>query len=155
MMAKKFTITHPMHSSCGVLLVTGFGAEAYAEHFDMRLPTAREWIYITLTGNNSSDEILQLPVPVMDYEPDDNGLRGIGEMAEWSRTKDGGLVVMDPEMAGNTDSEARRQMIRKATIRTRVFVLQKAQGISLKIAICAMKVGARQHRARTRVHVKF
>ncbi len=107
---RRFSVQHPMHSACGVLLVTGFGAEAYAEHYGLRLQTEQEWIYISLVDDGSANAIIPLPVPVMDYEKNSFGLRGIGQIAEWSKTVDGVLVIMDPaisEVAGIDNLQAK------------------------------------------------
>jgi eukaryotic-like serine/threonine-protein kinase len=39
----RFMAQDPMHSACAVLLVTGYGAEAYARYYSLRLMNAREW----------------------------------------------------------------------------------------------------------------
>lgn len=107
---RHFSVQHPMHSACGVLLVSGFGAETYAEHYGMRLQSEQEWIYISLMNDGADNAIIPLPVPVMDYEKNSSGLRGIGQIAEWSINADGDLVIMDPaisEVVGSDNLQAK------------------------------------------------
>lgn len=82
---KRFGIQNPMHSACAVLMVTGHGAELYARHYGLRLPDAREWYAVVMMGSNQADARMPLPTPVINYEQDSNGLRGINQVAEWGK----------------------------------------------------------------------
>jgi hypothetical protein len=93
---QNFIIKEPMHSACAVLLVTGYGAEAYAKYFNLRLPKPQEWIYVMIAGVRQNPESLQLPIPVINYEPDSYGLRGINQIAEWVKTLAGDFIILGP-----------------------------------------------------------
>jgi serine/threonine-protein kinase len=93
---QNFIIKEPMHSACAVLLVTGYGAEAYAKYFNLRLPSPQEWLYVTIAGIRQNPESLQLPIPVINYEPDSYGLRGINQIAEWVKTLSGDFIILGP-----------------------------------------------------------
>ena len=80
----RFTIKDPMHSACAVLVVTGMGAEAYAKYYNLRLPFAQEWVSVKITSKENS-AVLRQPIPVINYEQDQNGLRGIDQVAEWGK----------------------------------------------------------------------
>jgi eukaryotic-like serine/threonine-protein kinase len=80
----RFTIKDPMHSACAVLVVTGMGAEAYAKYYNLRLPFAQEWVSVKITSKHNS-AVLRQPIPVINYEQDQNGLRGIDHVAEWGK----------------------------------------------------------------------
>lgn len=91
----RFIIKNPMHSACAVLLVTGFGAEAYARHYDMRLPSAREWFFVMQTGDGKPASVrMPLPTPVINYDEDRYGLRGINQVAEWGKNRKGEFVIL-------------------------------------------------------------
>jgi len=91
----RFVVKDPMHSACAVLMVTGFGAEVYADHYGMRLPTAREWFFVMQTGNRQrSREQMSLPTPVINYEENKYGLRGINQVAEWGKNRKGEFVIL-------------------------------------------------------------
>jgi serine/threonine-protein kinase len=89
-----FVIKNPMHSSCAVLLVTGYGAQAYASFYGARLPRAEEWLYVKTTGGDGAFERKPLPMPVLNYEENKYGLRGIDQLAEWGKTNTGELVII-------------------------------------------------------------
>lgn len=91
-----FLIQDPMHSSCEVLMVTGFGAEAYAHYYGLRLPRAEEWYYVMKADINSTRQLLQPPVPILDYRQGKYGLRGINQIAEWGQSKTNDFVIMGP-----------------------------------------------------------
>ncbi len=92
---KRFVVKDPMHSACALLMVTGFGAEAYATHYGLRLPTAREWFFVMQTGNRKSDmERMPLPTPVINYDENKYGLRGINQLAEWGKNHQGKFVIL-------------------------------------------------------------
>jgi serine/threonine-protein kinase len=91
---QEFVIKESMHSACAVLLVTGYGAEAYAGYYRLRLPRPPEWVYVKMAGGRTQTEPLQLPTPVINYEPDVNGLRGINQIAEWGKTGDGDFIIL-------------------------------------------------------------
>ena len=101
----RFLIQEPMHSSCAVLLVTGFGAESYARYFGLRLPQAKEWYYVMKTDINSTREALQPPVPVLNYRQDRYGLRGINQVAEWGQTKTKDYVIMGPAQSAMIEED--------------------------------------------------
>lgn len=92
---ERFIVKDPMHSACAVLMVTGFGAEAYAGHYDMRLPTAREWFFVMQSGNHTADaQRMSLPTPVINYEEDKYGIRGIKQLAEWGKNRKKEHVIL-------------------------------------------------------------
>jgi hypothetical protein len=80
----RFTIKDPMHSACAVLVVTGMGAEAYAKYYNVRLPFAQEWVSVKIASKDNS-AVLRQPIPVINYEQDQNGLRGFDHVAEWGK----------------------------------------------------------------------
>lgn len=100
----RFVIKDPMHSACAVLLVTGFGAEAYAKHYGVRLPLAPEWYYIMLT-NNGDHERIPLPTPVMNYKQDKYGLRAINQIAEWGKRRSKELVLLGQNPSSMIEGE--------------------------------------------------
>jgi hypothetical protein len=81
---ERFTIKDPMHSACAVLVVTGMGAQAYAKYYNLRLPFAQEWVSVKIPSKDNS-AVLRQPIPVINYEQDQNGLRGIDHVAEWGK----------------------------------------------------------------------
>lgn len=91
---KRFKIQAPMHSACAVLLVTGYGAEAYARHNGLRLLTAQEWFAVLLTGGSQDNPRMPLPTPVITYAKDRYGLRGINQIAEWGAAEGEGYVIL-------------------------------------------------------------
>jgi hypothetical protein len=100
----RFAIKDPMHSACAVLSVTGAGAEAYAKHYDLRLPTAQEWTAAKL-GSRVGEAAPRQPIPVINFEQDQNGLRGVDEVAEWGRLNDKKYGIFGQpasSMLGNT-----------------------------------------------------
>lgn len=80
----RFTIKDPMHSACAILVVTGMGAAAYAKYYNLRLPFAQEWVSVKLASKDN-DAVQRQPIPVINYEQDQNGLRGIDQVAEWGK----------------------------------------------------------------------
>jgi serine/threonine-protein kinase len=92
----RFAVKNPMHSACAVLMVTGYGAEAYAMHYKLRLPSAREWFFVMQTSNtdNGSQERMPLPTPVINYDENEYGLRGINHLAEWGNNHKGEFVIL-------------------------------------------------------------
>jgi len=48
----KFRIKEPMHAACPVLRVTAYGALAYAQFYQRRLPTEVEWLYAVRAGGS-------------------------------------------------------------------------------------------------------
>jgi len=91
---RRFVVKNPMHSSCAVLLVTGYGAQAYAAYYKARLPRPEEWLYVKTTGGEGTVERKSLPLPVLNYEENKFGLRGIDQLAEWGRTQKEEFVIM-------------------------------------------------------------
>jgi eukaryotic-like serine/threonine-protein kinase len=91
---RRFVVKNPMHSSCAVLLVTGYGAQAYAAFYKARLPRPEEWLYVKAGGGEGATERKLLPLPVLNYEENKFGLRGIDQLAEWGRTQKEGFVIM-------------------------------------------------------------
>jgi serine/threonine protein kinase len=51
----KFRIKDPVHASCPVLRVTGYGAAAYARFYGRRLPTVAEWLLAFQNGKEPSE----------------------------------------------------------------------------------------------------
>ena len=90
----RFISQDPMHSACAVLLVTGNGAQAYARYYGMRLMNAREWYTVLLTGGNLGNPRLPLPTPVINYEKNRYGIRGINQLAEWGETEGEDFVIL-------------------------------------------------------------
>ncbi len=100
----RFELSGAQHSSCPVLRVTAYGAEAYAGHYGRRLPSVRQWIYVALKGKLSR----KLPsvqglgfgpnfsAPVLDMLADRFGIRGLdGQFGEWAWSGGGaGYVVL-------------------------------------------------------------
>ncbi|MBN4068532.1 protein kinase [Desulfotalea psychrophila] len=64
----RFHIQHPMHSSCAVLMVTGYGAETYARYFGFRLVTAEEWLNVLASNENNDNPHLSLIIPRKNLE---------------------------------------------------------------------------------------
>lgn len=91
---ERFKVQDAMHSACAVLLVTGFGAEAYARYYGLRLMNAREWFAVLLTGGSQGDPRMPLPTPVINYAKDRYGLRGIHQIAEWGESEEEGFVIL-------------------------------------------------------------
>ena len=91
---EKFEVQYPMHSACAVLMVTGYGAEAYADHYDLRLISVREWYTLMASQPDRESARLPLPTPVINYPKNLVGVRGINEIAEWGKDRDGNLVIM-------------------------------------------------------------
>lgn len=91
---KQFQVQDPMHSSCAILLVTGYGAEAYARYYGLRLIKTREWYTILLINNDQLDPRMPLPTPVINYPQDKHGLRAINQIAEWGKTESGNFVIL-------------------------------------------------------------
>lgn len=90
----RFMSQDPMHSACAVLLVTGSGAQAYARYYGLRLMNAREWFAMLLTGGNQGNPRMPLPTPVINYEKNRYGIRGIDQLAEWGETEGGDFVIL-------------------------------------------------------------
>jgi hypothetical protein len=91
---RRFVNKNPMHSSCAVLLVTGYGAQAYAAYYKARLLRPEEWLYVKTAGGEGAAERKPLPLPVLNYEENKYGLRGIDQLAEWGRTQKEEFVIM-------------------------------------------------------------
>ena len=101
---ERFQVKHPMHSSCAVLMVTGYGAEAYAHFFGYRLVTAQEWFVVMESNSNSDNPRLPLPTPVINYPQEKFGIRGINQISEWGKTKEDDFVILGQSvssMVGN------------------------------------------------------
>ncbi len=91
---KRFFVQHPMHASCAVLMVSGYGAEAYARYYGFRLLKAREWFALMASNKSEVKERLTLPTPVINYPPENFGIRGINQVAEWGKSKDGDFTIL-------------------------------------------------------------
>ena len=100
-----FKVQYPMHSSCAVLMVTGYGAAAYANHFGFRVVTPREWFVIMQSGNAEKSILIPLPSPVINYEKDKYELRGINQIAEWGKTGKGEYKILGPAASAMVESE--------------------------------------------------
>jgi len=101
---ERYTVQKPMHASCAVLMVTGYGAEIYAHHYGYRMVSAREWYALLVSNNSLEKPRLQLPTPVINYPQEKFGIRGINQVAEWGKSEEDeflilGLVVSS--MVGN------------------------------------------------------
>lgn len=100
----RFHVQRPMHSSCAVLMVTGYGAEAYARYFGYRLVTTEEWFAVMASNENNDNPHLSLPTPVINYPQGKFGIRGISQIAEWGKTvEDDFMIFGQPvsSMVGN------------------------------------------------------
>ncbi len=102
---KRFLLKEPMHAACAVLLVTGYGAEAYAASYGMRLPAAEEWYYVMTTGGKADTGRIEVPTPVINYEKDRYGLRGINQLAEWGRIDEDTPVIVGQVPSDMIESE--------------------------------------------------
>ncbi|GAB6886533.1 hypothetical protein JCM13304A_00310 [Desulfothermus okinawensis JCM 13304] len=98
----RFLINNPSHASCPVIRVTAYGASAYARFYGRELPSALQWIYVYLKGSKSpkipgtTPQIEQsyYPIPVLNYYPNNFGIRGIGaDIGEWGLFKDQYLIL--------------------------------------------------------------
>jgi serine/threonine-protein kinase len=90
----RFDVQHPMHSSCAVLMVTGYGAEAYAHYFGFRLVTTEEWFAVMASNENNNNPHLPLPTPVINYPQEKFGIRGINQIAEWGKSVEGDFMIL-------------------------------------------------------------
>ena len=81
------------------------GAQAYAGHYGLRLPKAREW-YALMASQPSGDAVrLPLPTPVINYSKNRFGIRGIAEIAEWGKNREGSFVVLGQASSTMIESE--------------------------------------------------
>ena len=102
---QKYVVQDPMHAACAVLMVTGYGAQAYAGHYGLRLPQAREW-YALMASQTSGDTVRPaLPTPVINYVKNRFGIRGINEIAEWGKNQEGSFVVLGGASSIMVESE--------------------------------------------------
>jgi serine/threonine-protein kinase len=88
----KFLVSHSGHAACPVLRVTAFGAQAYARHYEKRLPTRAEWL-VAYNGGKALEELLKedddvrlpIPSPVLLFEKNGFGIRGLNQsINEWA-----------------------------------------------------------------------
>ena len=99
----RFHIKKAAHAGCPVLRVTAYGAAVYADFYGRRLPTEAEWFQAVRTGIKSPEEPtknaaeafeqsraslsaggLTIHSPVILFEPNANGIRGLNEIvSEW------------------------------------------------------------------------
>ena len=101
---KRFSVQHPMHSSCAVLMVTGYGAEVYASHYGFRLIQAQEWFAVMVSNGNNDITHLPLPTPVINYPQEKFGIRGINHIAEWGKSEENDYLILGESvsaMVGN------------------------------------------------------
>ncbi len=112
-----FQVKSSAHSACPVVRVTAYGADAYARYYGRRLPTRAEWIYAAAEGRDPSVtaarggslfpkaffEKIKLPYPVMLFEPNRFGLKGMNETL--------GCWVLDTLSSGQDGSGAARYAI--------------------------------------------
>ncbi|KJS01496.1 MAG: hypothetical protein VR65_05920 [Desulfobulbaceae bacterium BRH_c16a] len=100
----RFLVQQPMHTSCAVLMVTGYGAEAYAHYYGYRLIKAREWFALMTSNKVEAEKRLPLPTPVINYPQENFGIRGINQIAEWGKSKEGDFTILGQtvsSMVGN------------------------------------------------------
>ncbi len=91
----RFTIQEPMHSSCAVLMITGYGADAYSRYYGLRMVNEREWLSLkNLEDNEKPKDRVALPTPVINYSKNIYGIRGIDEIAEWGKLDSGNFAIM-------------------------------------------------------------
>ncbi len=109
-----FRIKHSGHSACPVVRVTGYGAEAYAEFYGRRLPTAWEWLFAASAGTTSENPSLfgpvKFPIPVMMLPSNSFGIKGLNiHLGCWvtyvNKGDDRGLAVLGGGEAGGGSSE--------------------------------------------------
>jgi len=100
----RFYVQHSMHSSCAVLMVTGYGAAAYASYFGFRLANAEEWFVLMMSSKDNKGPRLPLPTPVINYPQGKFGIRGINQIAEWGSSEAGDFMILGQSvspMVGN------------------------------------------------------
>ena len=100
----RFRIQHPMHSSCAVLMVTGYGAEAYASSFGFRLVTNEEWYAVMASNENNNPPHLLLPTPVINYPKGKFGIRGIKQIAEWGKSVEDDFMVFGQSVSSMVEN---------------------------------------------------
>ncbi len=94
-----------MHSACAVLMVTGFGAEAYASYYGFRLIKDQEWSALMTVNSDEERQQLSLPTPVINYPQKRFGIRGINWIAEWGRSQENDYLILGhsvSDMVGNS-----------------------------------------------------
>ena len=121
----RFGVQYPMHSSCAILLVTGYGADAYAKYYQLRLITAREWYSVMLESKPKSNPRMPLPTPVINYAQDENGLRAINQLAEWGKNDDGNFIILGQSPSDMIESELILKKTQQNTIRIPAFASQR------------------------------
>lgn len=100
----QFLVQEPMHAACAVLMVTGYGAEAYAHYYGFRLIKAREWFTLMASNKGEVKKRLPLPTPVINYPQENFGIRGINQIAEWGKSKEDNFTILGQtasSMVGN------------------------------------------------------
>ncbi|MFN2354014.1 MAG: SUMF1/EgtB/PvdO family nonheme iron enzyme [Desulfopila sp.] len=102
---EKFVVEHPMHAACAVLMVTGYGAKAYAGHYGLRLPEAQEWYALKASQPRAGAVRLALPTPVINNSKNRFGIRGINEIAEWGKNRESSSVVLGRSSSAMIESE--------------------------------------------------
>ena len=102
----RFYVDNPIHASCPVIRVTAYGAMAYADFYKRRLPSVMEWLYVYLKGGKSQKVSLApyevekafYPIPVLNYRPNNLGIRCIGgDISEWGLFDDM-YVLLGPDV---------------------------------------------------------
>ena len=58
------------------------------------IPTVREWYTLMASEDSSNGTRLPLPTPVVNYQKNMAGIRGINEIAEWGKNQEGSFVIM-------------------------------------------------------------
>ena len=102
---KSFFVQRPMHMACAVLMVTGYGAEAYARFYGFRLVTAREWFSLLMTNGIGDAPRLPLPTPVINYPQKKFGIRGINQIAEWGKSAKNDFVILGQSVSSMLGSK--------------------------------------------------
>jgi len=102
---KRFNVQNPMHSSCSVLMVTGYGADSYARYYGYRLMTPTEWLVIMYSDNHDDSSRIPLPTPVINYARDKYGIRGINQIAEWGKEESDNFLILGQSPSSMIESE--------------------------------------------------
>jgi len=102
---KSFKVQNPMHSSCALLMVTGYGADSYARYYGYRLMSPTEWLVIMYSDKHDDSSRIPLPAPVINYPKDKYGIRGINQIAEWGKAESDSFLILGQSASNMIESE--------------------------------------------------
>lgn len=102
---KRFKVQNPMHSSCSVLMVTGYGADSYARYYGQRLMPSTEWLVIMYPDNHDDSSGIPLPTPVINYPRDKYGIQRINQIAEWGKDESDNDLILGQSASSMIESE--------------------------------------------------